>query len=202
MSNPNTHSSTGRAPQRSNGIKRREAIMDAAAAIISDNGIASLSLHATAKRAGASIGSMYHFFSDKDQLLDALREQHRQAMAAMVADMVETKAEDWIAMSTADVIDALFGKPIRFYADHPFALDLHQLHEESAADTFLAIVETVMTLRMGPAQGPEIARMLYAISTGTLAFALDNREPSRRGLVGQIPLALAAYLSAQETSVG
>lgn len=176
--------------------------MDAAAAIISDNGIASLSLHATAKRAGASIGSMYHFFSDKDQLLDALREQHRQAMAAMVADMVETKAEDWMAMSTADVIDALFGKPIRFYADHPFALDLHQLHEESAADTFLAIVETVMTLRMGPAQGPEIARMLYAISTGTLAFALDNREPSRRGLVGQIPLALAAYLSAQETSIG
>jgi AcrR family transcriptional regulator len=193
-------SSTGRPPQRSNGIKRREAIMAAAAQIITETGIASLTLHATAKRAGASIGSTYHFFGDKDQLLDALREQHRQAVAAMVADMVETKAADWMAMSTAEVIDALFGKPIRFYADHPFALDLHTLHEESAADTFLALVETVMTLRMGPAKGPEIARMLYAISTGTLAFVLDNREPSRRALVGNIPMALTAYLSAQETA--
>jgi AcrR family transcriptional regulator len=193
--------STGRAPQRANGVKRREAIMDAAAAIIAESGVAGLTLHATARRAGASIGSTYHFFGDKEQLLDALRERHRHEMLAMVANLHTIGAEVWKAMSTAEVIDQLFGKPIRYYEEHPSALDLHKLDEERTADAFLELVEIVMALRLGTSRGTQVGRMLYALSTGTLSFLLDGRKTGRMALIAQIPAALTAYLASQDALV-
>lgn len=188
----------GRAPQRSNGVRRREAILNAAAEIISESGIAGLTLHATARQAKSSIGSMYHFFSDKDQLLDALRVRHREAMAEILSSVSSIDTQTWKTMSPAEVIDALFGRPIKYYSDHPFALELHQLREGHAIDEFMALVEAVMIQRSGNERGPRIAKMLYAVSTGTLAFALDVRDKSQRVMVAEIPAVLATYLAAEE----
>jgi AcrR family transcriptional regulator len=189
---------TARTPQRANGIKRREAILNAAAEIIMEHGIGGLTLHATAKRAKSSIGSMYHFFSDKEELLDTLRERHRTSMNEMMAKVRAITEAEWRNMNAADVIDTLFGTPIRYYSEFPFALELHQLHEGRAIDTFMALVESVITLRLGAVQGPRVARMLYAISTGTLSFVLDVQGPQRRPMVKDIPAVLEAYLAAQE----
>lgn len=194
-------SSTARAPQRSNGIKRREAILKTAAEIISESGVAGLTLHATAKRAKSSVGSMYHFFSDKDELLDTLREQHRNSMNEIMSKAGAITADQWQNMSAFEVIDTLFGTPIRYYSEHPFALELHQVHEGQAIDTFMALVQWVITLRLGDIQGPKVAKMLYAISTGTLSFVLDVRAPRQRPMVDDIPAVLEAYLSAQEARV-
>jgi AcrR family transcriptional regulator len=189
---------TARTPQRANGIKRREAILNAAAEIIMEHGIGGLTLHATAKRAKSSRGSMYHFFSDKEELLDTLRERHRTSMNEMMAKVRAITEAEWRNMNAADVIDTLFGTPIRYYSEFPFALELHQLHEGQAIDTFMALVESVITLRLGAVQGPRVARMLYAISTGTLSFVLDVQGPQRRPMVKDIPAVLEAYLAAQE----
>lgn len=194
-------SSKARSPQRSNGIKRREAILKAAAEIISESGVAGLTLHATAKRAKASIGSMYHFFSDKDELLDTLRERHRTSMDGIMVNADAITADQWQIMSAFEVIDTLFGTPIRYYSEHPFALELHQVHEGQAIDTFIALVERVITLRLGDIRGLKVAKMLYAISTGTLSFALDVRDPSQRPMVDDIPAVLEAYLTAQEAGI-
>jgi AcrR family transcriptional regulator len=192
------HKPTGRVPQRSNGIKRREAIMDAAAEIISETGVAGLTLQATARRARSSIGSMYHFFSDKDELLDALRERHREDIAAIVASVSAIGADEWKEMSAREVIGAIFGGPIQYYFEHPFALQLLQVREGKAIDDFIAFVTAVMTVRLGAVRGRETARMLYAISTGTLSFSLDVRDTGHRELAAGIPAVLTAYLEAQE----
>ena len=192
------HKPTGRVPQRSNGIKRREAIMNAAAEIISEAGMAGLTLQATARRARSSIGSMYHFFSDKDDLLDALRDRHREDMAAMISRVSDISAQEWKAMSAAQVIEALFGRPIQYYLDRPFALQLHQVHEGKAIDDFIALVTSVLTLRLGEVRGRETARVLYAVSTGTLSFSLDVHDGGRRELAASIPAVLTTYLEAQE----
>ena len=194
-------SSTARTPQRSNGIKRREAILRAAAEIITEYGTAGLTLHATAKRAKSSIGSMYHFFSDKEELLDTLRERHRASMNDIMTLATAITDQEWQNMSVAEVIDALFGKPIRYYSEFPFALELHQLHEGQAIDTFMTLVESVITSRVGNIHGPRVARMLYAISTGTLSFVLDVRGTGKSSNVEDIPDALTAYLALQEELV-
>lgn len=191
-------SSKVRAPQRANGIRRRETILNAAAAIISEAGIAGLTLHATARRAKSSIGSMYHFFSDKDELLETLREKHRACMNDMMENVVAINTGEWQKMSASEVIESLFGKPIRYYSDNPFALELHQIHEGQAVDTFLELLESVITLRLGELRGQKVAKVLYAISTGTLSFALDVRDTRQRPIITEIPYVLKAYLASQE----
>jgi AcrR family transcriptional regulator len=192
-----------RAPQRSNGVRRREALLDAAAAIISEVGVAGLSLPATARRAKASIGSMYHFFADKEQLLDALRDRHFSEMAAIMSGVAAISPAEWSAMSAAEVIGTLFGRPIRYYSEHPYSLELHQYqyHEGPAVDEFRELIGTVLSYRLGKQIGPDLAAMLYAISTGTLSFILDAREASRRQLVAEIPTVLITYLEHHEAIV-
>lgn len=192
-------SSKARSPQRSNGIKRREAILKAAADIISESGVAGLTLLATARRAKSSIGSMYHFFSDKDELIDTLREIHRTSMNEMMANVAAISPSEWQKMTALEVIDALFGKPILYYSENPFALELHQLHEGKAVDAFTSLVEFVITLRLGEVHGRKVAKMLYATSTGTLSFVLDVRDIRQRTMVADIPAVLGAYLSMQES---
>jgi AcrR family transcriptional regulator len=192
--------SAGRAPKRSNGIKRRETILHAATEIISESGLAGLTLNATARRAKSSIGSMYHFFSDKEQLLDALRERHREAMADIMGNVAAIDMAEWNDMSTAEVIDTLFGKPLNYYSKHPFALELHQLREGREVDSFMTILQSVMNSRLGDEHGTRVANMLYAISTGTLSFLLDSRDSRQRALVAEIPTALTTYLVEHESA--
>lgn len=190
-----------RAPQRSNGVRRREAILKAAADIISDVGIVGLTLHAAAQRAKSSIGSMYHFFSDKDQLLTALRDQHRQDMDELMSHVSSIPDDQWVQMTADDVVDTVFGRPIQYYLEHPFALELHQLHEGQSIDEFMALLEKVMVARMGKEHGTQTAKVLYAVSTGTLSFVLDVENARQRSLASDIPAVLKAYLAAQEETI-
>jgi AcrR family transcriptional regulator len=201
MTTRNPTKPAARAPQRSNGVKRREAILKAAADIISDVGIAGLTLHAAAKRAKSSIGSMYHFFSDKDQLLTALRDQHREDMDELMSHVSAISVDDWVQMTADDVVDTVFGRPIQYYLDHPFALELHQLHEGQSIDEFMALLEKVMVARMGKEHGTQTAKVLYAVSTGTLSFVLDVENARQRSLASDIPAVLKAYLAGQEAMI-
>lgn len=53
---------TGREPQQERGRQRVQTILDSAAAIVAQDGLAALSMQRLAKHAKTSIGSMYHFF--------------------------------------------------------------------------------------------------------------------------------------------
>lgn len=188
-----------RSPQRSNGVKRRDAILQAAAEIITELGIAGLTLHAAARKAEASTGSTYHFFRNKEQLLDALKERHQRDMSAMLGSALLVTPAEWKAMTPGAVIDTLFGHPIRYYSDNPYALQLHQLHGEKGSDDFMTLLECVMKWRLGEDRGGAVAKMLYAISTGTLFFVLSIVDKSEQALVHQITAALTAYLAQQES---
>ncbi|MGH7713716.1 MAG: TetR/AcrR family transcriptional regulator, partial [Gemmatimonadaceae bacterium] len=61
-----------RAPQQDRGLKRVESILDAAEAVIAEVGVDAASTNAIAERAGASVGSLYHFFPSKEAIIEAL----------------------------------------------------------------------------------------------------------------------------------
>ena len=61
-----------RAPQQDRGLKRVESILDAAEAVIAEMGVDAASTNAIAERAGASVGSLYHFFPSKEAIVEAL----------------------------------------------------------------------------------------------------------------------------------
>jgi AcrR family transcriptional regulator len=60
---------------------RRAEILEAATELFADKGVERTTMQEIATRAGISAGSIYHYFSDKDALLEcALEEQQRQTM--------------------------------------------------------------------------------------------------------------------------
>lgn len=189
---------TGRPAQRTNGVRRRETILDSAAEIISESGLSALTLHAVAKRAGSSIGSMYHFFGDKNQLIDALRTRHREASSEWFANLHEADASHWQSVSARQIIDDLFGRAIVYYSQHPYAIQLHDLTDDESVTAFIQRLETVLRLRLGDEIGAKTAQALYAISTGTLAYLVDPKNSAQRPLIDQIPAALTAYLEQVE----
>jgi AcrR family transcriptional regulator len=60
------------APQRANGKLRVAAILEAAAAVISEKGYEGATMAEIAARSGAKIGSLYRFFPNKESLADTM----------------------------------------------------------------------------------------------------------------------------------
>jgi AcrR family transcriptional regulator len=64
-----------RKPTQERAVATVEAILEATARILVEDGYAQASTNRIAKRAGVSIGSLYHYFPDKDTIIDALVER-------------------------------------------------------------------------------------------------------------------------------
>lgn len=65
-----------------------EAVLSAAAHIISSGGMSAFNTNAVAERAGVSIGSLYQYFPNKDAILVALIERRVQAFAETMESVV------------------------------------------------------------------------------------------------------------------
>jgi len=59
-------------PRRRPGKERVAALMEAAASVIAERGFEAATMAEIASRAGALVGSLYHFFPNKEVLADAL----------------------------------------------------------------------------------------------------------------------------------
>lgn len=66
-------------------MRRVESILDAAEQVIADVGYDAATTDAIAKRAGASMGSFYHFFPNKEAVLAALAQRYALRMSAINA---------------------------------------------------------------------------------------------------------------------
>jgi AcrR family transcriptional regulator len=66
------------APQQRRSVQRVEAILDAAAAMLDEHGLAALKTTDVAQRAGTSVGGLYRYFPDVEALLRALAARNRE----------------------------------------------------------------------------------------------------------------------------
>jgi AcrR family transcriptional regulator len=67
-----------RTPQQVRSQRRVSLILDTAADLFAEVGYEPATTNSIAERAGISIGSLYRYFSDKDAILRALTERHRE----------------------------------------------------------------------------------------------------------------------------
>jgi AcrR family transcriptional regulator len=71
-------------PQQDRSRVTVEAILEATARILAEEGYEKASTNRIAERAGVSIGSLYQYFPNKESLMAALMEQHANEIAALV----------------------------------------------------------------------------------------------------------------------
>ena len=117
-----------------------EAIMEAAAQILSRDGLASLNTNAIARRAGVSVGSVYEYFPNKQAIIDRLLDRHLQ-------DGEEALRQGASALPSTptprDIVHALVDGAVRLHQSDP------QLHR---------VLSTVVPLSAGQIKRVEALR--------------------------------------------
>ena len=70
-----------RAPQQERGQRRVEQILDAAETVFAELGVDGASMQSIADRAESSVGSLYHFFPNKDAVVEALGARYAERVS-------------------------------------------------------------------------------------------------------------------------
>ncbi|MFT6465560.1 TetR/AcrR family transcriptional regulator [Halopseudomonas sp.] len=199
---------TSRTPQQTRGRARVEAVLDACAILLWEEGPGELTMHKLAKRAQTSIGSLYHFFPDKDAVIDALCQRHLSAMNGITRELDQISSAQWRAMSPQAVIESLARPYFQYVDTYPEMLVIisNSLGSkiEGAPDLRLSILanyEKVLKLRMpelDTALLKTISYVLFNIPVGALQSLQENNQYRERVLRMELIHAMVAYLQTIE----
>jgi len=199
-----------RAPQQARGKARVEVILDAAATLVLESGLAAVTMHKVAKQAKTPIGSMYHFFPDSESLMMALRSRHQIALEAIDSANAAITIAAWRAFSPAEAIDALLTPYIEYMEGNPDCLiifhalpsegECQDAKEERMIRQLRKVVDARMP-RVKPADRAVYAEMLHSLAVGSMRIRVgasqgDPKQASR--YLREIRRALTAYLTVIE----
>jgi AcrR family transcriptional regulator len=120
---PDAESRAPRAPQQERGQRRVEQILDAAESVFAELGVDGTSMQLIADRAGSSVGSLYHFFPNKDAIVDALGARYAESIRltneeAMPLEMAHLPAEE--------LFERVLSAQVRFIEQTPAFDAVHQ----------------------------------------------------------------------------
>src|ERR1700689_5965749 len=76
-------------PTRARGVQRVAELLDAGAALFAEHGYETTTMTQIAKRADASIGSLYQFFPSKELLAETLFSRYVERVASMLEDLAK-----------------------------------------------------------------------------------------------------------------
>jgi AcrR family transcriptional regulator len=169
----------------------RQSLIDAAIALISEEGISDLSLRQVARRVGVSHNAPYRHFEDKEALLAAVAEQGfqslRVAMETAKQGMPIDASQRLEAIGIAYVNFAL-AQPFHYrlmFGDYRYNLSKHSALAAAAQQSFMVLVNTI---REGQSAGifrsadpVNIARVAWSLVHGQSMLALDNKLQIEQG---------------------
>ncbi|GAA5094363.1 TetR/AcrR family transcriptional regulator [Nocardia iowensis] len=100
-----------RRPQQVRARESRERILTAAAQLFAERGIADTSTNRIAAQAGMSIGSLYRYFADKDNIVEELRErvlsELEERFAATVLTGLTVSPREAVAASLRAIVEVV-----------------------------------------------------------------------------------------------
>ena len=132
----------------------RRALLDAAASVTAEQGLAALSIRAVATRAGVTTGALIHHFPSRQALIDGVFDDFIQGFDGLVSELMRT---DLSAPFSRAYVDAVFQDPS--FPAAPLATAL--LSEESARKSYADWLEARLA-RTTPEErdaGPTAARL-------------------------------------------
>lgn len=179
-----------------------EAIVEAAARIFESDGAAGYTTNAIAERAGASIGSLYQYFPDKDAITAALI--RRETDRFLVEARASAAAPDWRG-ALEMLIDAAVGHQLR----RPVLARLIDMEEarlplQHENQAVVAVLAELIDAALARAAAPQLdhrreaAGDLIALVRGMVDAAGERGEqdPARLGV--RVRAAAFGYLAAME----
>jgi AcrR family transcriptional regulator len=166
-------------PTQRRSTQRLDALLDAAAEIVDEQGFERLTTQMVAERAGASIGTVYRYFPDRVAVLHALRERSVRRYRERVADAMErAELDGWW-----NVIDVALEVCGELYRTEPGFSVVHAAERETSDDgepEFAHRMAKLIVHEFGIEDEPELRfRLGIAIELGeTMIHRAFTREAS------------------------
>lgn len=170
--------------------------MEAAARIQENKGLEGYTTNAVAERAGASIGTLYQYFPNKDAITLALIERE---MNALLADIAQVEAEAEGRAGIRRLIDAA----VRHQLGRPELARLLDQEEsrllgnevQAIGRRILAVIEGCLAAAdLADAAGPSTAADVMAIVKGMVDAAGQRGETDVEALRARVGRAVFGYL--------
>jgi AcrR family transcriptional regulator len=95
-------------PRQARAQATIEAILEAAAQLLVDDGVEAASTNRIAERAGVSVGSLYQYFPSKEAVLFALVDRHVASMQKLLDEKGETLLGSPLEEGVAAYVTAMF----------------------------------------------------------------------------------------------
>ena len=102
-------------------MERVEAILDAAERILGGEGYPAATLKAIGERAGIPTASVYHYFSDRNQVDAELVRRHIRALDQRISTALEDEARTG---SLRDAVDAVIDSMLGYFREHSSCVEL------------------------------------------------------------------------------
>ena len=204
---PDTPSTRPRRQAR--GQQRITQILHAAAAVFAEQGYDSTTTNAIAARAEISPGSLYQYFTNKQDIAHALAEQYASELAALRGEVFDQTKIDFSALDS--VVTAVLEPLIAFNIAHPgfkalFArTDMPASLREAVAPIHAAIHERVAALigvLLPEMRADDVARVATVTIQQVRAMTpliVEADESERDALALELHKALVGYLRSQQT---
>ncbi|MET8778924.1 TetR/AcrR family transcriptional regulator [Nocardia sp. NPDC004654] len=198
-----------RRPTQERAKATREHILDTAARLFGDRGIADTSTNRIAAEAGLSIGTLYRYFSDRTEIVEELLERLlvsiERRFTQQVFDVSQTSAEQLVSGVLGVITDELVAR-----ADLVRALVAGVQFYSSGIPEFeprLRLLVKVMIIQLlGPGNDHEYDVMTFVvINTGFAAVlrasTIELDSCQRKEAIDMTARMMAAWIEAQPTYV-
>ncbi len=182
-----TKKADGRTPVQQRSQRTRQAIIVGASVVFDQKGYAATSLKDISDESGVSLGSIYFYFQNKDQLAHAvISEQHSRSYEAIMqrVDPEQGPVEQLIGVSRA-VVDQLLTDPIvragfRLGTDEASLQEAAQEFYEAWARSAQVIIERAQVEKVfrNTIPAPTLARLLIGFFSGTHLMSQATTERS------------------------
>lgn len=196
-----------REPVQSRSRERVERILDAAAALIEESGVAAVSVRAIAERAEVAPATLYQFFSNRDAVLERLFIREIDQIDARVAPELTTMT----ATSLIEAIDTFSEFVRRHYLTRPEFTALYYaarsngaIRDEARAHLARLVdllYDRLLTLGLLPAgTDRRVVEIAVEIGDHILELAYRTTPSGDRFMIGQSQVAMLRYLQAHQGS--
>ncbi|MDF1504221.1 TetR/AcrR family transcriptional regulator [Roseisolibacter sp. H3M3-2] len=211
MTDPTSDILTQRAPRQERGRRRVDEILDAAEGLVAEVGPAAASIQEIARRAGASVGSIYHFFPTKDALFEGVRARFEEEVGGIAATMLAT-ADEWARLDLATFVDRSLAPFIELTERRPaiFLLSVNAAGQRVPKDAAVDAAMREATLATFARRYPDVPAaelslrvdVTRGLGDGLVALMLHADAGGRRRLLEELRRAIHGYLASYEEGAG
>jgi AcrR family transcriptional regulator len=208
---PSPQAEPRRQPAGERGQRRRDLILDTAAALLAELGPEAINTNALAERAQISVGSVYQYFSNKEMILTALGERYLQQLSQ---NTVSALQQDVVGLDFVTMVNRIVEPMIAFERRYPAFRHLNAGQEgagvlaEAGKRVEQEVLATIFDLlrRIAPeletAKGWQVARVTKALYKGISYLIQQEKDITSSGgdvdkLLEDMKRVMADYLASQ-----